>query len=161
MIEAQDAKQTRENSPTPEIGLKCFLTQQSGAISSKKTLKDSTPLILVFIHVACASLLLGMRRHLQHEVAKLIQMLEDGSTERDVAAAFGVTQSVVSWSGTGTWQLVATSDVPAKDAYNARPLAKTATPAKWLYVAVTVPPPPRPPSTLPDGLPASLMTSNQ
>ncbi len=38
-----------------------------------------------------------MRRHLpQHEVARLIQMLEDGPTQRDVAAAFGVTQSVVS-----------------------------------------------------------------
>ncbi len=70
-IEAQNAKQTSEkNSPTPEIGLKCFLTQQSGAISSK-TLKDSTPLVIVFIHVACASLLLGMRRHLQHGVARL------------------------------------------------------------------------------------------
>ncbi len=85
------------NSPTPEIGLKCFLTQQSGAISSKTTLKDSIPLILVCMHVACASLLLDMRRHVQqHEVARLIQMLEDGSTQRDVAAAFGVTQSVVS-----------------------------------------------------------------
>ncbi len=85
------------NSPTPEIGLKCFLTQQSGAISSKTTLRDSTPLILVFIHVACASLLLGMRRHLQqHEVARLIQMLEDDSTQRDVVAAFGVTPCVVS-----------------------------------------------------------------
>ncbi len=85
------------NSPTPEIGLKCFLTQQSGAISSKTTLKDSTPLILVFINVACASLLLGMRRYLQqHEVESLIQMLEDGITQRDTAAAFGVTQSVVS-----------------------------------------------------------------
>ncbi len=40
--------------------------------------------------------------------------------------------------GTGTWQLVATSDVPAKDGYDARPLAKTATSGKWLYVAVTV-----------------------
>ncbi len=39
-----------------------------------------------------------MRRHLQqHEVAStLIQMLEDGSTQRVVAPAFGVTQSVVS-----------------------------------------------------------------
>ncbi len=38
-----------------------------------------------------------MRRHLQqHEVARLIQMLKDGSTQRDVTAAFGVTQSVVS-----------------------------------------------------------------
>ncbi len=82
------------NSPTPEIGLKIFLTEQSGAINSKTTLKDSIPLI---IHVACASLLLGMRRHMQQpEVARLIQMLEDGSTQRDVAAAFGVTQSVVS-----------------------------------------------------------------
>ncbi len=85
------------NSPAPEIGLKCFLSQQSRAISSKTTLEDSTPLILVFTHVACASLLLGMRRHLQqHEVASLIQMLKDGSTQRDVAAAFGVTQNVVS-----------------------------------------------------------------
>ncbi len=85
------------NSPIPEIGLKCFLTQQSGAISSKTTLQDSAPLILVFIYVACASVLLGMRRHLQqHAVARLIQILEDGSTQRDVAAAFGVTQSVVS-----------------------------------------------------------------
>ncbi len=84
--------------PTLEIGLKCFLTPQSGAISSKTTLKDLSPLILVFIHVACESLLLGMRRHLQqHEVAStLIQMLEDGSTQRVVAPAFGVTQSVVS-----------------------------------------------------------------
>ncbi len=40
--------------------------------------------------------------------------------------------------GTGTWQLVATSYVPLKDAYDARPLTKTATSAKWLYVAVTV-----------------------
>ncbi len=83
------------NSPTPEIGLKCILTQQSGAISGKTSLKDSTPLILVFIHVAC--LLLGMRRHFQqHEVARLIQMLEYGSTQRDVATALGVTQRVVS-----------------------------------------------------------------
>ncbi len=37
-----------------------------------------------------------MRRHLQqHEVARLIQMLEDVSTQQDIAAAFGVTQSVV------------------------------------------------------------------
>ena len=85
------------NSPTPEIGLKCSLTQQSGAISSKTTLKDSTPLILVFMHVACGTLLLGMGRHLQqHEVAILIPMLEDGSIQRDVTAAFGITQSVVS-----------------------------------------------------------------
>ncbi len=42
------------------------------------------------------------------------------------------------WPGTGTWQLVATSDVQAKDAYDARPLAKTSTSAKWLYVTVTV-----------------------
>ncbi len=38
-----------------------------------------------------------MRRHLQQqEVGRLIQMLEDGSTQRDAAAAFGITQSVVS-----------------------------------------------------------------
>ncbi len=80
-----------------------------------------------------------MRRHLQqHEVARLIQMLEHGSTQRDVAAAFGVTQSLVSraWN-----QYLATGGYvrrPAKDAYDARPLAKTATSAKWLYVAVAV-----------------------
>ena len=34
--------------------------------------------------------------------------------------------------------MVATSDVPAKDAYDARPLTKIVTSAKWLYVAVTV-----------------------
>ena len=84
------------NSPALDIGLKCFLTQQSVVISSNTTLKDSTPLILVCIQVACASLLLGMGRHMQpHEVARLIKMLEDGSTQLDVAAAFGVTQRVV------------------------------------------------------------------
>ncbi len=50
--------------------------------------------------MARASLLLDIRRHVQqHEVVRLIQMLQDGSTQRDVAAAFGVTQhaqSVVS-----------------------------------------------------------------
>ncbi len=40
--------------------------------------------------------------------------------------------------GTATWHLVATSDFPAKDAYDARPLAKTATSANCLYAAVTV-----------------------
>ncbi len=40
--------------------------------------------------------------------------------------------------GTGTWQLMATSDVPAKDAYDAQLLGKTTKSAKWLYVAVTV-----------------------
>ncbi len=40
--------------------------------------------------------------------------------------------------GTSTRQLVAASDVPVKNAYNARPLAKTATSAEWLYVAITV-----------------------
>ncbi len=98
-----------------------------------------------------------MRRHLQeHEVARLIQMLEDGSTQRDVTAGFGVTQSVVSraWNRYlaigGYW-----SDIPVKDAYDARPLVKTATSAKWLYVAVTLLP------STPDGLPASLKTANQ
>ncbi len=154
-IEAQDAKQAREKL-TPEIGLKCFLTPHSGSIISKTTLKDSTPLILVFIHVACAGLLLGMRRHVQqHEVARLIQMLEDGSTQQDIAAAFGVTQSVVSraWNRhlATAWWLHQTK---AKDAYDARPLAKTAkfgndcaSPSQYC------------PST-PDGIPASLRTAN-
>ncbi len=127
------------NSPTPEIGLECFLTQQPGAISSKTTPKDSTTLILLFIDVVCASLLLGMRRHLQqHEVARLIQMLEmilPNETSREPL------MSPRAWClgpGTGTWQLVATSDVPDKDTYDEQPLAKTATSTKWPYVAVTV-----------------------
>ncbi len=128
------------NSPTPEIGLKCCLIQQSGAISSKNTLKDSTPLTLVFIHVACASLLLGMRRHLQqHEVARLIQMLEDGSTQRDIMAAFGITQSVGVLGlepVPGNWWLRQTSGQGHLRCTTA--LAKTATCAKWLYVAITV-----------------------
>ena len=66
-------------------------------------------------------------------MARLIQMLEDGSTQGDVAAAFGVTQSMVSRA----WRL---EPVAASDAYmyDAQPLAKTATSTKWLYIAVTV-----------------------
>ncbi len=114
------------NSPTPEIGLKDFATQQSGAISSKTTLKDSTPLILVFTHVACASLLLGMRRHLQQtwggeidpDVGRLRwrdwsrcwKMVPPNEMPRQPLA------SPRAWCPgpeTGTWQLVATSGVPA------------------------------------------------
>ncbi len=63
-------------------------------------------------------------------------MLEYGSTQHDVATAFGVTQRVVSQA----WNryLATTSDVPAKDAYDARPLAQSATSAKWLYFTFTV-----------------------
>ena len=85
-LAAQDAKQTREK-----------LTYSKTTLKDPPTHTHRHTLILLFINVVCVSLLLGMRRHMQqHEVARLIQMLEDDSTQRDVTAAFGVTQSVVS-----------------------------------------------------------------
>ncbi len=65
-------------------------------------------------------------------------MLEDGSTQRDVVAALASPRAWCPGPETGIRQLVAASDVPAKNAYDARPLAKTAISAKWLYVAITV-----------------------
>lgn len=57
----------------------------------------STTFFVIFVHVMCVSVLLGVRRHLtEPEVAQVIQMLEDGFSQRDVAAAYGISQSVVS-----------------------------------------------------------------
>lgn len=85
------------NSPTPEIGLKFCICAESEETCFNTTMNVSTPIVIVLIHLSCASLLHGARRHLQpHEVARVVQMLEDGFTQRDVAAAFGVSQSVVS-----------------------------------------------------------------
>ncbi len=144
------------NSPTPEIGLKCFLTQQSGAISSKTTLKDSTPFIFVFIHVACASLLLGMGRHLQqHELARLIQMLKMVPPNETTQQPLASPRAWYPGPGTGTWRLVATSDVPAKDAYDAQPLQRLLHLSNG-YTSLSQ----YCPST-PDWLPASPRTANQ
>ena len=57
----------------------------------------STSFFIVFLHLVCASVVLGVQRHLtEPEVARAIQMLEDGSSQRDVAAAYGVSHTVVS-----------------------------------------------------------------
>ncbi len=103
--------------------------------------------------MACASLLLGMRRHLQqHEVARMIQMLEDGPTQRDVTPAFGVTQSAVSrWSrylATGGCVRPRTPTMQDRSPRPLHPPNGCTSPSQYCT------------STL-DGLPASLKTVNQ
>ncbi len=72
----------------------------------------STSCLIIFLHMVCVSVVLGVRGHLtEPEVARAIQMLEDGISQRDVAAAYEVIQSGASriWTrlqrGSSSWPL--------------------------------------------------------
>ncbi len=64
-----------------------------------------TSIFIVFLYLVYVRVLLSVRPHLtEPEMARAIQMLKDGLSQHEVAAAYGVSQSVVSriWNGLQT-----------------------------------------------------------
>ena len=93
---------------------------------------------LLFLHLACVKVLLGVPRYLRDvEVTRAIEMLQDGSSRRKVAAAFGVTQSVVS----RLWNHFQTTGGHARHLVQGRTCCTTArriaASGKWLPGAAT------------------------
>ncbi len=84
--------------PPPPL-LNCLYTLHSSHcrdLSACNACKDafSNTVCLLVLHLTCVNILIGVPRHLgDTEVAPAIQMLQGGSSQRNVTGAFNVTRA--------------------------------------------------------------------